>query len=56
MKRNAKELIKAHFAATEDAVYFMDLCEALDLDLRTVVDACQELADEGVIGVAQEAH
>jgi len=48
-REQAKQEIAALFSGDE-VLYYGDIAERLDLDLETVVDICNELEDEGIIG------
>lgn len=48
-REEAKGKIKSLFQKTEGALYYSDLAKALNMDLRTVVEICEELEKEGLI-------
>ncbi len=52
---NLKEKILKLMDTTESPVFFSDLSEALDADLKVVVDACKELLDEGKISICKNS-
>lgn len=41
--------------ATGETLYYSDISERLRIDLEMVVDICQELQQQGVIGVDDDA-
>ena len=41
--------------ATGETLYYSDISERLRIDLEMVVDICQELQQEGAIGVDDDA-
>ena len=50
-KEEAKAEIAELFDKTEVPLYYSDIMEQLGIELELVVEICQELIDEGVIGL-----
>ena len=53
-KEEAKAEIMALFDASKGPLYYSEIMEQLGIELELVVEICQELIDEGVIGL--DAH
>ena len=50
-REQAKAEITELFGTTEVPLYYSDIMERLGIELELVVELCQELIDEGVIGL-----
>ena len=50
-KEQAELEIMDLFGTTEVPLYYSDIMEQLGIELELVVEVCQELIDEGVIGL-----
>ena len=50
-KEEARAEIIKLFDKTEEPLYYSDIMEKLGIELEMVVEICQELIDEGVIGL-----
>lgn len=50
-REQAKAEIVELFDQTETPLYYSDIMQRVGVELETVVEICQELLDEGVIGL-----
>jgi hypothetical protein len=50
-REQAKAEITEIFGETEVPLYYSDIMEQLGIELELVVEICQELIDEGIIGL-----
>lgn len=54
-REEAKQEIKELFTSTDKVLYYSDIAERLNLELRIVVDICRELIKEGEIKIDTKA-
>lgn len=48
-REEAKGKIKSLFERTQGTLYYSDVAKELNMDLKTVVEICEELKNEGII-------
>lgn len=54
-RKKAKREIKGLFASSDETLYYSDIAERLQLELRVVVEICKELMKEGEIKIDAKA-